>query len=91
MRAALETAPRIDGKLIAGFQSALAKTNLQVPETDPVVLPGDEEELKSLFSQITFAQVPDARTHDPWDNPTGFIKTVRGFVERERWKPYARR
>ncbi len=60
MRAALETAPRVDGKLVAGFQSALAKTNLQLPETDPVVLPEDEEELKSLFSQITFGHVPDA-------------------------------
>ncbi|MGE4482245.1 alpha/beta fold hydrolase [Acidocella sp.] len=53
---------------------------LMVAMRGGVILPEDEEELKSLSGQITVAHVPDAGHMIPWDNFDGFIQTVMNFM-----------
>ena len=48
-----------------------------------VILPQDEDELKSLSPRLSVARVPEAGHMIPWDNLKGFLSTVRDFVERE--------
>ncbi len=48
MRAALEAAPWVDGRVTAGFQSARAKSNMQLPETHPVARAQGELILQAL-------------------------------------------
>lgn len=54
IRRVLETADWVDGKVTAGEQSALAKFNLQVPETAPQAREIGETILRALGRDATF-------------------------------------
>lgn len=53
-QAALETAGWADGRMTAGYQSALAKNNLQLPETDPVARALGAEIEQALAANLLF-------------------------------------
>jgi len=58
----LAAAPWADGRVTAGYQSALAKNNLQLPEGDPIAARLGREILSALARNATFqsAALPDA-------------------------------
>lgn len=48
-----------------------------------VILPEDEEELKSLSSQITIVRIPNAGHMIPWDNLPDFVTTIMETIPKE--------
>ncbi|HYE45500.1 MAG TPA: Fe2+-dependent dioxygenase [Caulobacter sp.] len=53
-QAALEAAPWADGRMTAGYQSALAKNNLQLPDADPTARALGAEVERALAGNLLF-------------------------------------
>jgi hypothetical protein len=73
LRAKLDAAEWVDGRVTAGHQSALAKNNSQIPENHPVAREVGELILGTLGSHPLFrsAALPLKGRSDLWANSAG--------------------